>query len=537
MTEHLVLAGRPAAGGVATGRLSRVDTRAPSIDARTGEPAVRLREAFDAVAADLDRLVDQLRDAGTAEPAEIVATVRLIALDPDLRADAERLVDAGAAPAAAVAEAAERHAAILAALPDATLAGRAADVRAVGRRLVNHLTGGGGGLTAAHDGPLVVAAYEVTADDLLKAGERLVGAVSSLGGPNAHAAIVARALGVPLVVGLDAATLERIDGTEVVVNGSGGTVVAAPEPAERQAALDAMRAQRQRREALAAQRFRPCETVDGLAVTVLANVGSAIEADLARAADAEGIGVLRTEMAFLGGEHWPTLDEQVAALLPILQRFAGTPVTIRTFDFATDKQPRFVPDGKPRPDALAEQFRAILAAARTAAGADSRLSVMLPMVNSASEFVRARALLAQAAADAGWSAPPPLGAMVESADAVADIEAIAAAADFLSIGTNDLTAGILGLDRRDPALTPARAAEPAVLRAVSTVASTGSAARIPVSVCGDAAADPSVVPLLIGAGISRLSVAPAALDEVRALVRSLAAVDCDQQVTLAFESD
>ncbi|HEU4424331.1 MAG TPA: putative PEP-binding protein, partial [Pilimelia sp.] len=260
-----------------------------------------------------------------------------------------------------------------------------------------------------------------------------------------------------------------------------------------------------------------------------ANVGSVAEADAAVAAGAPGVGLLRTEMPFLTAAGWPTVAAHVAALAPVLRRFPGAPVTVRTLDFAADKLPSFLragaaglaggAAGRGLPlmlaagDAFADQFRAILDA-----GAGVDLRVMIPMVAGVDELRACRALLAKAAAEAG-TATPPLGAMVELPDAVAAIEALAAEADFLSIGSNDLTAAILGLDRRDPALTPARAAEPAVLRAIEAVV--GAAARHgrPVSVCGDAAADPDVVPVLLRLGIGTLSVAPAALDEVRALVR------------------
>jgi phosphoenolpyruvate-protein kinase (PTS system EI component) len=220
-------------------------------------------------------------------------------------------------------------------------------------------------------------------------------------------------------------------------------------------------------------------------------------------------------MPFLTATRWPTQEEHVAALAPILKCFAGRPVTVRTLDFGADKRPPFLAAGPARgllpPSALTAQLRAVLRAAGAA-----RVRIMIPMVSTVHELATARGLLV-----AAGGRDTPLGAMVETAEALAVIDELAAAADFLSIGSNDLTAALLGLDRRDPALTPSRAADPAVLDAIASVLRAAAAAGTPVSICGDAAADPAVIPLLVDLGGRTLSVAPAALDEVRAQIRTL----------------
>jgi phosphoenolpyruvate-protein kinase (PTS system EI component) len=223
---------------------------------------------------------------------------------------------------------------------------------------------------------------------------------------------------------------------------------------------------------------------------------------------------------------WPSYAQHTAALVPVFRRLARQPVTVRTLDFADDKLPPFLAGeggrigrGLPlmlaEPDAFADQFRAILTA-----GAATDLRIMIPMVAAADELAVCRDLLAKAAVDVGV-APPPLGAMIELPEAVADIDAIAAAADFLSIGSNDLTCQILGLDRRDPAATPAMAAHPDVQAAIAKVVTTGHRRQLLVSVCGDAAANAEVIPLLVALGCDILSVAPSAVDEVRAHVRRI----------------
>jgi phosphoenolpyruvate-protein kinase (PTS system EI component) len=503
--------GQSATEGVALGRLLRVD-RSSTVDSSKG---VSVDEAFAAVDADLDALEAQLRRDGQGEAADIVGTNRLMAGDPDLRAAVDAAVAAGTPAETAIAEAVETQAQVLASLPDPTLAGRAADVRAVGRRLLARLSGEQPAAQPGHTDPVVVAAHEVSADDLLTAGTQLAGAVSVLGGAGAHAGIVARSLGIPLVVAIDPAALDFADGTEVLVDATAGTVTAEPEPTERAVALAVAEHVRERRAALAAARSEPVRTHAGLEVTVLANVGSLTEAHLAVDNGARGVGLLRTEMPFLTATHWPTFDEHVAILRPILECFPGQPVTVRTLDFGADKLPPFLTPEHVRgllpDDALRTQFAAILAA-----GGGAHVKIMIPMVSTVEALQTCRRLLGDVT-----DQPVPLGAMVETPEAIAIIDELATAADFLSIGSNDLTAALLGLDRRDPALTPARAGEPVVRDAIAATVRAGAAAGTPVSICGDAASDPSVIPMLVAAGCHTLSVAPATLDEVRAQIRTL----------------
>jgi phosphoenolpyruvate-protein kinase (PTS system EI component) len=518
------------APGVGQGRIRWVGSTGPShLDGGNGDAGAGLSSgvgdgtgvlaapgpagiaaAFDVAAARLRKRADALRADGHAEPADIVETMALIADDPDLRGAAATELGAGKPAAEAVTAAAATYADLLAALPDPTLAGRAADVRQVGRRVVSVLRGDPG---ATVDGPVILAGHELGADDLLEVADDLAGAVSQLGGPNAHVAIVARALGVPLVFGV---TPDAADGVPAVLDGA--TLILEPTGEQRHAAREAMRAAERRRADLAAGRGLPAVTRDGHTVTLLANVATAEDARVAVAAGAEGAGLVRTELPFLGAVDWPDEAAHAAALRPVLEPLAGRVATVRTLDFAPDKLPPFLDGrsyaGQPPPEALAAQLRAIVAA-----GAGTALRVMLPMVQSADQIRAARALL-----PAGGAVP--FGAMVETGAAVEAVDEIAAGADFLSIGTNDLTASLFGLDRQDPALTPARAAEPAVLRAIAATVAAGKRHGKPVSVCGDAAADPYAIPLLVGAGCRILSVAPAALDAVRAQIRELDTREC-----------
>jgi len=330
----------------------------------------------------------------------------------------------------------------------------------------------------------------------------------------------------------------------------------------------------------------PAATIDGRAITVLCNVASAAETRAGLAHGAAGVGLLRTEIPFTAALAWPTLAEHRARLAPVLGLLAGRAATVRLLDFSGDKIPPFlarrqakggpppaaqtgpraaggsVAGGGPgqvgrgpatgsgadaggsgadagpgpatgsvaepgaglaallaHPTALRDQLRAILQAGR-----DAELAVLIPMVSSLDEVAQVRAALAETAAPG--ARPPRLGIMVELAGTAAAAETFAPAVDFFSIGTNDLAGQVLGLDRRDPAARPALAADPRVLRLIGHVVQAGQRAGVSVSVCGDAAADPRVLPLLVGLGVDTLSVPAARVPLVRSWVAALDAAAC-----------
>ena len=405
------------------------------------------------------------------------------------------------------------------------LAERAADVRQVGRRVLAHLAGAE---SAAPDGPVVLIAQEIGAADLLEYGDLVVAAASVIGGPSSHASIIARSLGIPLILGISPEVLDYPDGTEVLIDADASSITMDPEPGERQVAIAVIEAARRRREVLAAERDLPSQTVDGRLVALRANVATAIEAKASNAANADGVGLLRTELPFLDARKWPTADQHVAVLAPILGKLAGQPVTVRTLDFADDKFPPFLAGqavdghlgrGLPfmlaDPQAFTQQFRAVLSA-----GAACDLRIMIPMVATVEELARCARVLGGVAKELGV-ATPPIGAMIELPEAVDIADKLAEVAAFFSIGSNDLTSQILRLDRRDPSVSPALGAHPKVLAAIARTVQAAHRHGIRVSVCGDAAAHPLVIPLLIGLGCDVLSVAPSALDETRVRIRRL----------------
>jgi multiphosphoryl transfer protein len=282
------------------------------------------------------------------------------------------------------------------------------------------------------------------------------------------------------------------------------------------------------RRRFASERALPPVTRDGRWVALLANAATAAEVRAAIEAEAEGIGLLRTELAFLEAGDWPTEEEHAAALQPLLSLLPGLVATVRVLDFGSDKTPPFLAGIETRgialmlehPDALAAQLHAILRSAGR-----SELRILLPLVESAEQVRAVRRLLPDGV---------PLGAMLETPLAVRRANEIALEADFLSIGTNDLVQYTLGLDRTQPLATVRSAGDPRVLGLVAAAVQTAHAAGLSIEVCGEAASVPELATLFVGLGVDELSVSPARVDELRATVRSLDSAEAARAASRAL---
>jgi multiphosphoryl transfer protein len=552
MSRSARFTGRPVSEGIAAGRLHQADPGPPA-DAT----AEQVREAFAAVAADRGDLAERLRGAGRPAEADIIGVAALIAADPALVGPAVTAVAGGTDAATAVTDAAEAQAAVLAGLAVPELAERADDVRQVARAVLDQLATAAAPRPPAGD--FILVRREVSPADLIELAEHgLAGAVSVAGGGSSHAAIIARGLGLPMVSGVDPAVLAVPGGQHAVLDAVAGELRIGPDtgvsPAGGAKPAGSRNGQRP------ARHTGPASTTDGREIAVLCNVASAAETRRGLAAGAIGVGLLRTEIPFTGALAWPTLDEHRAHLAPILGLLTGRTATVRLLDFSGDKIPPFLAGlrgaaaqaatdretgpgaaGGPgvaagsgagpapasslasllaHPSALRDQLRAILETGR-----DVRLAVLIPMVSSLDEVGQVRAALAETAASLGAPAPR-LGMMVELAATAALAEHFAPAVDFFSVGTNDLAGQVLGLDRRDPSARPALAADPRVLGLIAHTASAAREAGLSISVCGDSAADPQVLPLLVGLGIDTLSVPAARVPRVLSWVADLDARAC-----------
>jgi phosphoenolpyruvate-protein kinase (PTS system EI component) len=513
-----------AVGGARVLAVAAVD-REPVPQRRRLAEIAAARRALDQAAAEVEAIAATLTRSGRDEEAEIVETAALIARDPYLQRQVTAAVsERGVPAAAAILDVSEAHAELLDELPDERLAARADDVRSVGRRaagLVGSRSEAGRLASAADAGEILIAADLGPAEVAeLEAG--VAGIALAAGGVSAHAAIVARSLGIPMVVGVGEDLLSVARGSEVVVDGSDGAVFLSPDPARVEAArLDRDRREGRRAAAIAA-RDLPAVTEDGRRVSVLANVSGVVELDAALEAGAEGVGLLRTELAFLTATAWPSEEAHRATLGPVLAGLRGRPATVRVLDFGGDKTPPFLAGVEQRgialllghPAALAAQLRGILAVADGA-----MLRILLPMVETVAQVALARRAIVDAVEAVPGAARPRLGAMIETRAGVGAARAIAAEVDFLSIGTNDLTHSVLDADRFSPQVV--RAYNPRVLRAIAVVVDAGRRAAIPVEVCGEAGSDPTSAPLLIGAGVDEISVGAARVGAVRQWVRTL----------------
>jgi phosphoenolpyruvate-protein kinase (PTS system EI component) len=541
--------GLPVSEGTAAGTLYVVDA-----DAAVSASADEVASAFAAVTAERFELADRLRAAGRGAEAAIIEVGALIAADPALSEPALAAVRGGEDVALAVRAAAETQAVAMEALPNRELAERAGDIRQVAQAVLERL--GKPAAAARPDGDFILVRREVSPADLIELAEAgLAGAVSVAGGASSHAAIIARGLGIPMIAGADAAVLAvppgqpgflDADSGELIVGtveGLGGRFEGIGGTVEGAARNTATSRSGPRSRPTASAGLAPARTADGREIVLLCNVASAAETRRGLAAGAAGVGLLRTEISFAQALAWPTVAEHRAALAPVLGLLAGRPATVRLLDFSGDKIPPFLHADPPssgqaggltalltHPGALADQLRAVLETGR-----DTQLAVLIPMVRSLGEIAIVREALAVAAAALGCGLPR-LGIMVELQSTAAHAQTFAAAVDFFSIGTNDLTGDVLGLGRLDPMAGPALAAHPRVLTLIERVANAGRQAGIGVSVCGDSAADARVLPLLVGAGVGTLSVPAARVPRVRSWLARLDTGACAELVARASQA-
>jgi phosphoenolpyruvate-protein phosphotransferase len=520
------LRGLPAAPGVATG--APWIYRPPAADA---EPRRSIADAADEAVAELERLARKLNDEGRPAEAEILDAQALMATDQELLGVARDLEAGGAAPVAAMLEAGERAAASLEALGDAVLSARAADVRDVAARIVRHLAGA--------PPPRLERRSIVVADDLapsvtVELDRALLAGIALEGGSRtSHAAILARALGIPAVVCLPG-IVERAAGVgELGIDGTAGLAVLDPDDSARSALAHAATVTAERRAADEAFADRPLATRDGHRVLCAANIGDPGEAAGAFAAGAEGIGLFRTEFAFAGRTGAPGEEDQAAAYARVLRAAGDAPVVIRLVDIGGDKPLPYVPvppELNPflgmrgmrladlQPDLFATQLRAIL---RASSAADRVVSIMAPMVADGDDVRRLRALVDQARNEVPDAPQPRVGIMIEVPSAVLLAEQLAAAVDFMSIGTNDLTQYLMAADRTNPRLSDRQdPLHPAVLRAVArlTEAARATDDGCHVAVCGEMAGDPAGAQLLVGLGVDELSMDPGTFNAVKRAV-------------------
>ncbi len=535
---RLVLQGRAGSPGSGIGRLVRISSTHMPVGAPQPQVASpeheqhRLRGALDHAAQELADLAEQTRARAGEDVAAIFEAQALFVRDPALVDQAlSAIAENGLSAVQAIELASARQADVLARLEDEYFRARAADIRDVGRRVAAILAGRPrASLHMSSGAPAVVSADDLDASVVAELRLETVAGVALAGGaPTGHAAIVARALGIPLALGLGDDLLAIADGEEVLVDGTAGRLLVRPDSTDRLAVGSSNGAA-----FVAVADLPPL----ALPVVIEGNAGSVREVEQAAAAGAHGIGLLRTELLFLGRSVPPGLEEQRALYRRIRAAMPRGSIVFRTLDVGGDKPAAYGPAlaeanpalgvrgvrlGLRHPELLEVQLRALLESSP-----DSPLHVMFPMVATLEEALLARAAVQRAteiSRSAGLSvaAEVHVGIMIEVPAAALMADALAPAVDFFSVGTNDLVQYPMAADRTsaEPA-DLATALQPAVLRLVNNVCLAAREHNRPVAVCGEAGASPLLAPLLIGLGVTQLSIAP---QSVRALHEHLAGLD------------
>ncbi|WP_460134224.1 phosphoenolpyruvate--protein phosphotransferase [Pseudomonas sp. S1_E04] len=540
-TEVGVLQGVCAAPGLVCGplfRLAGIELPTDTGNHDSDEQLRRLDTALEQVRDEIRSTLEHARQRHNLEEEEIFAAHLALLEDPALLDAATGAIEHGSAATHAWRDAIEAQCAVLLALGKPLFAERANDLRDLQQRVLRALLG-----EAWHvelPAGSIVSAHELTPSDLLQlSAQQAVGLCMAEGGATSHVAILARGKGLPCVVALGAEVLEVPQGQRVVLDAANGRLELAPSEARHAEVHQIRDAQKLRRQQQQAYAQQPAHTSDGVCVEVAANVASSAEAHVAFENGADGVGLLRTEFLFVDRRTAPDEQEQRQAYQAVLDAMGDKSVIIRTIDVGGDKQLDYLPlpvEANPvlglrgirmaqvRPELLDQQLRALLHVSPLA-----RCRILLPMVSEVDELLQIRQRLDELCAELKLTQRPELGVMIEVPAAALMAEQLAEHADFLSIGTNDLSQYTLAMDR-DHAGLAARvdALHPALLRLIAQTCAGAAKHGRWVGVCGALASDPLATPVLLGLGVRELSVSPPQIGEIKDRVRHLDAAQCRQ---------
>ena len=490
----------------------------------------RARAQLDALRAQLHAKADPAKAAIFAAHAELLD-------DPDFLDIANSTIAKGKSAAFAWKSAATLHAQRLASLRNELLAQRANDVRDVGWRVLELLTGVSRQLPAYPENSILIAEDLTPSDTATMERGRVVGFATVRGGATSHVAILARSLDIPAIAGIEPAALDITTGTPVVLDGSKGSLLLNPPPQEVTRIRQRQARHQARRREDTAHAQEPATTTDGKRVIVFANIGGVKDAGQIVGIGGEGVGLLRSEFLFMDRTAAPSEDEQAESYAAVIRAVGRErAVIIRTLDVGGDKPLTYLPIprednpflgergirvGLDRPEVLRTQLRALLRASK-----EGKLHVMFPMIATLQELRDARAMLNEESRALGIP-PFPCGIMVEVPAVAVMAKTFAAEAEFFSIGTNDLTQYTLAMDRGHPKLAPkVDAMNPAVLRLIAQTIEGAQHHRRLTGICGGIAGDPHAVPILVGLGIDELSVSIPAIPTVKAQIRRLNFAAC-----------
>jgi phosphocarrier protein FPr/phosphocarrier protein len=481
---------------------------------------------------------------------EIAAAHAELIEDPDLVSGARAFIERGKSAGYAWRQVIRGHIEVLRGLGDARMAERVDDLLDLESQVLLALRGANDGAGSRELPPdAVVITRELLPSQLVGMDTaRMAGICMAAGGATSHVSILAAAMGIPTLVAMGPEVLEVADGTRLVLDAEKGVLETNPEPARIMAVQALIASRRERRAAEQAAAQQDCRTADGLRVEIFANVGSVAEAEAAVRNGAEGCGLLRTEFLFLDRQLPPDESEQLEQYQQIARAFGHRPVTIRTLDIGGDKPIPYLPlprEDNPalglrgvrtslwRPDLLRTQLRALLSVRPI-----GQCRILLPMVTDPAEIRAVRTMLDDLAQELGHAGPVSVGVMIETPASALMADQIAAVADFFSIGTNDLTQYTLAMDRGHPELASRLdALHPAVLRLIDRTVTAARAHGRLVAMCGGLASDPVAAPILVGLDVQELSVVPAVVPQLKALISQVSAEDCARLAHEALEQE
>ncbi len=562
--EALSLKGLPGASGVAIGRAVVLQQSADieTVPDRTVEDTAaekkRFLQAVKVVKLEVRGMVENMGEAlPTADSALFDAYLMMLEshslIEPILKG-----IAAGNWAPGALRETASEHIRIFREMEDPYLRERAEDIRDLSRRLLQALEQApestpGGSKKRRYPRNTILVGEEISASMLAEIPPKsLAGVISARGSTTSHTAILARALGIPAVMGVDGLPVSRVGEREVIVDGYAGRVYINAPAAIKREFRRLQKEEQELTEGLQELRELPAESEEGYRISLYANTGLVSDIAPSLNSGAEGVGLYRTEFPFMIRERFPGEESQSKLYRQVLESFHPNPVTMRTLDIGGDKALPYFPivEDNPflgwrgirvtldHPEIFITQIRAMLKA-NIGLG---NLKLLLPMIATLDEFADANALIIRAHAELmeeGLELPlPPIGAMVEVPSIIYQIDQLAARADFLSIGSNDLTQYLLAVDRNNPRVAELYdSLHPSVLRAVQAVVDGARKQKTPVSICGEMAGDPMAALLMLGMGVESLSMASSSLARIKWVIRSFSRRRARSLLKKALQAD